>query len=99
MGYLKWVLAIAIVVAIAGCSSLWNFGGGTRSGVSSSLVDYLYPAGEVPPDIDDRIPQLTLPLRVGLAFVPGQTGRAVISEATISVGAQMRIARPCCLRP
>ena len=31
---------------LAGCSSLWDWGGGRRSGPSSSLVDYLYPGGE-----------------------------------------------------
>ena len=41
-----------------------------RGGVSSSIVDYLYPRGETPPAQDDIIPTLTLPLRVGIAFVP-----------------------------
>lgn len=82
MRYLKLASAIVIVLSIAGCSSLWNFSGETRSGVSSSLVDYLYPAGEVPPDIQNTIPHLKLPLRVGIAFVPGQTGRGTISEVT-----------------
>ncbi len=77
------LISIAVfVVLTAGCSSLWNPGGETRSGVSSSLVDYLYPAGEVPPDVQDVIPYLELPLRVGIAFVPGQSGRNAISEAT-----------------
>lgn len=82
MRYLKPVSTVLISLAIAGCSSLWNFGGETRSGVSSSLVDYLYPAGEVPPDVQDTIPYLKLPLRVGIAFVPGQSGHTAISEAT-----------------
>ena len=82
MCYPKLIAAILISLSAAGCSSLWNFGGETRSGVSSSLVDYLYPAGEVPPNIQDTIPHLQLPLRVGIAFVPGQTGRGSISEAT-----------------
>lgn len=76
-------LLIALtVVTVAGCSSFWNLGADTRSGVSSSLVDYLYPAGEVPPEVQDTIPYLELPLRVGIAFVPPQGGRSVISEAT-----------------
>lgn len=82
MAYLKLMSTGLIIVLLAGCSSLWNFGGETRSGVSSSLVDYLYPAGEVPPDVQDTIPHLELPLRVGIAFVPGQSGRSAISEAT-----------------
>jgi len=41
-----------------------------RRGTSSSLVDFLYPAGETPPPLTDAVPRLNLPLRVGLAFVP-----------------------------
>ncbi len=78
-------LAILLAcIAVAGCS--WFFGGpgpgGTRSGVSSSLVDYLYPKGEVPPEFDQRIPKLVVPLRVGLAFVPtGGQSDVALSEA------------------
>jgi rhombotail lipoprotein len=52
--------------------------------VSSSLVEYLYPDGEEPPQFTDSIPQLNLPLRVGLAFVPSavDTDLLVLSEAT-----------------
>lgn len=73
---------LAIALFLGGCSTLWNWGGGTRSGSSSSLVDYLYPNGEVPPDVQDNVPYLELPLRVGIAFVPGHAGPGTISEAT-----------------
>jgi rhombotail lipoprotein len=73
---------ILVVLLAAGCSSMWGIDSQTRSGVSSSLVDYLYPAGEVPPDVQDTIPHLNLPLRVGIAFVPGHAGTSAISEAT-----------------
>lgn len=82
MRYPQLLLTGLIVVTVTGCSTLWNLGGDTRSGVSSSLVDYLYPAGEVPPDIQDTIPYLELPLRVGIAFVPAQGDRSIIPEAT-----------------
>jgi rhombotail lipoprotein len=82
MRYPGLVLTTFIALILAGCSSFWNIDGATRGGVSSSLVDYLYPAGEVPPGVDDRIPTLELPLRVGIAFVPNQGGRSPISEAT-----------------
>ena len=82
MNCLKPLLGSSIVLLLVGCSSLWNMGGETRSGVSSSLVDYLYPAGEIPPNVQDSIPYLALPLRVGIAFVPGQGGRSAISETT-----------------
>lgn len=82
MRYLKLSILVLVAAVLAGCSSFWNLGTQTRSGVSSSLVDYLYPNGEVPPDIQDTIPYLELPLRVGIAFVPAQTGRSIVSEAT-----------------
>jgi rhombotail lipoprotein len=82
MRSLGLLFSFVVVLSLAGCSSFFDLGGQTRTGVSSSLVDYLYPAGEVPPAATDSIPYLELPLRVGIAFVPGQSGRSVISEAT-----------------
>ena len=76
------VAVITVAFLMAGCSSLWNWSGGTRSGTSSSLVDYLYPDGQVPPAVDDTVPYLQLPLRVGIAFVPGQSSYGTISAAT-----------------
>ena len=82
------VIRIAVVsglLAVGSCS--WMFGGpdssATRQGVSSSLVDYLYPKGEKPPDVEPGIPQLELPLRVGLAFVPSSSRAqsSILSEA------------------
>jgi rhombotail lipoprotein len=68
----KITLIVAILTMLAlvtGCASMW-MGNQSRKGASSSLVDYLYPNGEIPPDFDATIPNLNLPLRVGLAFVP-----------------------------
>jgi rhombotail lipoprotein len=79
----RFLLAlVSATLLLAGCSTLWDWSGGGRNGTSSSLVDYLYPNGEIPPDIQDTIPYLELPLRVGIAFVPGQAGPGSISEAT-----------------
>ena len=72
-------------VALAACTNLWHAGTGTtRKGVSSSLVNYLYPAGEKPPPYDETVPLLELPLRVGIAFVPTSTVTDIpgLSEAT-----------------
>ena len=71
-----------MALALVGCSSLWNWGGANRSGTSSSLVDYLYPDGQIPPAYDQTVPRLELPLRAGIAFVPGQSSYGTISEAT-----------------
>lgn len=79
----KFLILITTVAVLAtGCSSLWNWSGESRGGSSSSLVDYLYPNGEVPPDVQETIPYLELPLRVGIAFVPGQVGYSTLSERT-----------------
>lgn len=76
------VLIITVTALLTGCSSLWNWSGNARGGSSSSLVGYLYPNGEVPPDVQQTIPHLALPLRVGIAFVPGQVGYSTLSERT-----------------
>ena len=62
------------------CAGL--LGGSRREGISSSLVEYLYPEGEKPPPPKGRFPQLQLPLRIGLAFVPAGYGNSQgLSEA------------------
>lgn len=63
---------LAFVLLITACAGL--MGGNRREGVSSSLVDYLYPAGEKPPPLSAQTAVLELPLKVGLAFVPSQYG-------------------------
>ena len=70
--------------ALGGCTSFWQLGQphGARDGASSSLVDYLYPKGEQPPEQTPAIPRLQLPLRVGIAFVPTRYGTSTIPEAT-----------------
>lgn len=67
------LLLIVASTALSGCAilddALCGFGCERRSTNSSSLVGFLYPKGEVPP-ADDSIPELKLPLRVGLTFLP-----------------------------
>ncbi|MDH4259478.1 MAG: rhombotarget lipoprotein, partial [Gammaproteobacteria bacterium] len=77
---MKAASLFCVLFLIAGCSALWGASG--RQGVSSSLVDYLYPDGEVPPRQDGVVPNLALPLHVGLAFVPSRSGSdQVLTEA------------------
>ncbi len=47
---------------------------------SSSLVSFLYPDGQLPPP-QDAVPELHLPLRVGLAFLPSQSSAAGLDDA------------------
>jgi rhombotail lipoprotein len=61
--------------AVAGCTSVDQLlcsphcRSETRN--SSSLVSFLYPDGKLPPP-QDSTPELHLPLRIGLAFLPSQ---------------------------
>lgn len=81
----RLTMCVLACVVVSGCASLWQemgSTGGARQGVSSSLVDYLYPGGEQPPEFDRSVPELKLPLRVGLAFVPSASGSTPgLSEA------------------
>ena len=68
------VFTLLLTPLITGCSTLWHgTQAQTRQGASSSLVDFLYPNGEVPPEVPEK-PNLRLPLKVGLAFVPSRGG-------------------------
>jgi rhombotail lipoprotein len=44
---------------------------------SSSLVSFLYPSGDEPP-AENSIPQLNLPVRVGLAFLPSKSSTGAV---------------------
>ena len=69
------IMAALLLPFLTACSSFWMAGNHekTREGASSSLVDFLYPRGQVPPELPDRMPHLKLPLRVGIAFVPSNS--------------------------
>ena len=79
----KLCLVLTTSLALAGCESLstmWS--GSTRSGESSSVVEFLYPGGEVPPKPTGEVPAIAVPIKVGLAFVPGRGGQlGPLSEA------------------
>ncbi|MBS0388499.1 MAG: rhombotarget lipoprotein [Proteobacteria bacterium] len=74
------VLTALLAVQLAACSAVARLGcaGGceprrSHADGSSSLVEFLYPKGEAPPAQNAK-PQLSLPLRVGLAFLPARGG-------------------------
>jgi rhombotail lipoprotein len=74
----KWiggVLLFGCILVLAGCELL----SGNRSHQSSSVVQYLYPAQSKHIDTPG-IPTLSLPLRVGVAFVPEQSRGEQFSE-------------------
>lgn len=64
------VLGVSLLALLAGCAHF----GRSRESVSSSLVDFLYPRGELPPAYEQTVPNLPLPLNVGIAFVPESRG-------------------------
>lgn len=68
------LLGLALLTAV-GCAT-------TQSRQTTSIVDYLYPDAKEPV-VEQGIPVLNLPMRVGVAFVPEAHGfgSAVLSEA------------------
>ncbi|RLB70196.1 MAG: rhombotarget lipoprotein [Deltaproteobacteria bacterium] len=79
----RWVIAgvisLLFLSLLAGCAAFIK--GDRKEHYASSTVEYLYPSQEVVNV--PTIPHLSLPLRVGVAFVPGAdgiTGKSVLSE-------------------
>ncbi len=68
---------LLLVPTLSACSYMLGQTDEIRNGTSSSLLDFLYPNGEIPPDVDERVPHLDLPLKVGIAFVPESNGRGI----------------------
>ena len=63
-------LGLAVIFGLSGCADLVCLSSCHRHAQNStSLVEFLYPDGATPPPQDVQ-PQLHLPLRVGLAFLP-----------------------------
>lgn len=80
-GYVRWVAVAALALLLGGCATLFD-GGSQRRGVSSSVVDYLYPRGEAfKPADGGATPQVRLPARVGLMFVPSRNDPMGVSSA------------------
>lgn len=66
---LAYCLLLGLALAFgAGCAT-------TQSRQSTSIVDYLYPDAREPV-ADQGVPLLSLPMRVGVAFVPENAGHA-----------------------
>lgn len=67
------VMGLLCAAGLSGCEVLDHLSCApnchAQAHASSSLVDFLYPQGQVPPP-ESAIPELRLPLRVGLAFLP-----------------------------
>lgn len=71
-------LIAVLVVAMAGCASWFPQAGVKHAG---SMVDYLYPDAKQPPQMQPSVTYLRPPVRVGIAFVPGEGHAAGLPEA------------------
>ncbi len=69
-----FLIFILSLVALSGCTARWQELDRVevRRGVTSSLVDYLYPNDETLPKHGKSIPILHSPLTVGIGFVPSR---------------------------
>jgi rhombotail lipoprotein len=73
----KTLFGLVLMVGLTGCTDLLCFSACQRhTQNSTSLVEFLYPNGAAPP-AQDAQPQLHLPLRVGLAFLPSRGPEAI----------------------
>ncbi|MFT6806193.1 MAG: rhombotail lipoprotein [Glaciecola sp.] len=68
---LKLTIVVVSLLALSACSSLFNPNGNKKT-VSSSLMDFLYPNEDSRTEHSAEIPVLSLPVKVGLAFVPSK---------------------------
>ncbi|WP_445773150.1 rhombotarget lipoprotein [Shewanella sp.] len=69
MKLITWISTLASVCLLSSCSMMVSQQAGKQS-VSSSLMDFLYPKKEDRAVLNEEIPVLTLPVKVGIAFVP-----------------------------
>lgn len=74
-GKMITTLLLATLI-LSGCATWFDRGGQIHRG---SVVDYLYPKGEQPA-LTPTVPELRLPLRVGIAFVPGNNTLGELPE-------------------
>jgi rhombotail lipoprotein len=69
------LILLMLLAELSGCAVLGHAfcspGCQTHAHNSSSLVNFLYPDGKTPPP-NNSVPELHVPLRVGLAFLPPQ---------------------------
>lgn len=67
------IVAVAALALIAGCAV---FAGSNEHREASSVMDYLYPKRSMTQVDTPTVPILSLPLRVGVAFVPDRVNRS-----------------------
>lgn len=66
-----WLLVAALAAALAGgCASMNKT---TKQRQVASVLAYLYPGSEQAPPVSDQVARISVPFRVGVAFVPDNT--------------------------
>jgi rhombotail lipoprotein len=68
MKRLKTLFCVFALLTLGGCASMFSHTGSRQAG---SIVDYLYPDAKESPKLEPAVTRLRLPVRVGIAFVPG----------------------------
>ena len=64
-------LAVALAaIALSGCASMNKT---TKQRQVASVLSYLYPGTEQAPPVSDRVAEIKVPFRIGVAFVPDNT--------------------------
>jgi rhombotail lipoprotein len=80
----RCIVTVALICGLSGCASFTDLfcapNCRAENHYSSSLVSFLYPNGRMPPP-EDAMPELHVPLRVGLAFLPAQQAYGVTLDA------------------
>ena len=67
-------LLVLIALSLTGCGSWVSHYGLKQTG---SVVEFLYPDAQEPPKLTPTMTTLRLPVRVGIAFVPGAGSMAL----------------------
>lgn len=76
MRFFRLFLLLILTASLAGCATT-NSRGVRHAG---SIVDFLYPKADTPPSLAPTVTELRLPVRVGIAFVPGANKGMAPSE-------------------
>jgi rhombotail lipoprotein len=88
MNFLRTLLCALALLTLGGCASMFSHAG-ARQGQAGSVVDYLYPDAQQSPSLQPTVTRLRLPVRVGIAFVPG--GRADGAGGGPSAGERLQL--------
>jgi rhombotail lipoprotein len=70
MNLFRTLLCVLALLTLGGCASMFSHAG-ARQGQAGTVVDYLYPDAQQSPSLQPTVTRLHLPVRVGIAFVPG----------------------------